>query len=73
MTSSFRDAPVESLPLEVYSSENFSERTFRAECLKALKDVNIDLDKRPEELKSKDFHEVAKILSIYISEILNIS
>ncbi|KLO77261.1 16S rRNA (adenine(1518)-N(6)/adenine(1519)-N(6))-dimethyltransferase RsmA [Leptospira interrogans] len=73
LTSSFRDAPIESLPLEVYSSENFSEKTFRTECLKALKSVNIDLDKRPEELKSKDFHEAAKILSTYISEILNIS
>ncbi|EMF40571.1 16S ribosomal RNA methyltransferase KsgA/Dim1 domain protein [Leptospira interrogans serovar Lora str. TE 1992] len=59
--------------MEVYSSENFSEKTFRTECLKALKSVNIDLDKRPEELKSKDFHEAAKILSTYISEILNIS
>ncbi|EMO24769.1 16S ribosomal RNA methyltransferase KsgA/Dim1 domain protein [Leptospira interrogans serovar Bataviae str. HAI135] len=58
--------------MEVYSSKNFSEQIFRAECFKALKHVDVNLDKRPEELKSQVFHETAKILSIYISEILNI-
>ncbi|EMY79496.1 ribosomal RNA small subunit methyltransferase A [Leptospira weilii serovar Ranarum str. ICFT] len=73
LTSSFRDAPIASLPVEVVSSENFSEELFRIECFRALENAGIDPDKRPEELKPKDFHEAAKSLSVYISRILNIS
>ncbi|EQA55195.1 16S rRNA (adenine(1518)-N(6)/adenine(1519)-N(6))-dimethyltransferase RsmA [Leptospira kmetyi] len=72
LTSSFRDAPIASLPLEVRSSENFSEEKFREECFKALDEAKIDLDKRPEELNPGDFHGAAKFLSNYISKILNV-
>ncbi|PJZ57650.1 16S rRNA (adenine(1518)-N(6)/adenine(1519)-N(6))-dimethyltransferase RsmA [Leptospira barantonii] len=72
LTSSFRDAPITSLPLEIRSSENFSEETFRKECFNSLENVKIDLDKRPEELSPENFHNAAKFLSNYISKILNV-
>ncbi|RHX85272.1 16S rRNA (adenine(1518)-N(6)/adenine(1519)-N(6))-dimethyltransferase RsmA [Leptospira stimsonii] len=70
LTSSFRDAPITSLPLEVQTSKNFSEESFRAECFGALENAKIDADKRPEELKPKDFHEAATFLSVFIKRML---
>lgn len=71
LTSSFRDAPITSLPLEVQSSKNFSEEFFRTECFFALENAKIDTDKRPEELRPKDFHEAARSLSNSVKKMLN--
>ncbi|AVV48985.1 16S rRNA (adenine(1518)-N(6)/adenine(1519)-N(6))-dimethyltransferase RsmA [Leptospira santarosai] len=72
LTSSFRNAPIASLPMEVASSENFSEEQFRNESVRSLENAGIDLNKRPEELRATNFHEAAQSLSVYISKILNI-
>lgn len=72
LTSSLRNAPIASLPVEVVSSENFSEEQFRNESVQSLENAGIDLNKRPEELRAADFHEAAQSLSAYISKILNI-
>ncbi|MDO6384546.1 16S rRNA (adenine(1518)-N(6)/adenine(1519)-N(6))-dimethyltransferase RsmA [Leptospira santarosai] len=72
LTSSFRNAPIASLPMEVASSEKFSEEQFRNESVRSLENAGIDLNKRPEELRATNFHEAAQSLSVYISKILNI-
>ncbi|MCG6166679.1 16S rRNA (adenine(1518)-N(6)/adenine(1519)-N(6))-dimethyltransferase RsmA [Leptospira sanjuanensis] len=72
LASSFRDAPIASLPNEVHTSKFFSEESFRLECFQALEKAGIDLDKRPEELQAREFHKAAEFLSVYISRILNL-
>ncbi|RHX95264.1 16S rRNA (adenine(1518)-N(6)/adenine(1519)-N(6))-dimethyltransferase [Leptospira yasudae] len=73
LTSSFRDAPIASLPNEVQTSKLFSEESFRSECFQALEKAEIDLDKRPEELQAREFHKAAEFLSAYILKILNVT
>ncbi|MDV6234423.1 16S rRNA (adenine(1518)-N(6)/adenine(1519)-N(6))-dimethyltransferase RsmA [Leptospira ellisii] len=70
LTSSFRDAPLTSLPTEVSGSRLFSEEEFRNECFSALERAGVDADKRPEELKAVRFHEAASILSETIQKLL---
>ncbi|TGK34967.1 16S rRNA (adenine(1518)-N(6)/adenine(1519)-N(6))-dimethyltransferase RsmA [Leptospira gomenensis] len=70
LTSSFRDAPLTSLPPAVTGSRFFSEEKFRGECFAALEQAGVDTDKRPEELKAARFHETALILSETIKKLL---
>ncbi|XDD50655.1 16S rRNA (adenine(1518)-N(6)/adenine(1519)-N(6))-dimethyltransferase RsmA [Leptospira sp. WS92.C1] len=70
LASSLRDAPVSSLPFEVQNATDFSEENFRMECFASLEKSKINTDKRPEELKPKNFHEAAGYLSSSVSKLI---